>query len=147
MIDMNCKQWMSFWCVGGGMVMAMNWSSKFNFQVNIFILQWNCRIRTYRTISAAHAKSDDRVLENIQADFQNSDLTLPLTDHTIIRSVISPCKTVITGNKTEIDSIISGTYYHPDLIPHIACWFQQILPVVIFLKCLKKQVANLCLQK
>ena len=47
--------------------------------------------------------------ENMQATFDDSDLTLPFTDHTIIRSVISPSKKVNTDNKTEIDSIISGT--------------------------------------
>ena len=31
-------------------------------------------------------------------------------------------KTIFTGKRTEVDCIISGTYCHPDLIPHIACW-------------------------
>ena len=47
---------------------------------------------------------------------------IQITDAGIPASVVSPYKNVNTGNKTEIDCIISGTYCHPDLIPHIACW-------------------------
>ena len=32
------------------------------------------------------------------------------------------CKTILTDNRTEEDKLISGTYCHPLLIPHIACW-------------------------
>ena len=31
-------------------------------------------------------------------------------------------KLVKTFNQTEIEKVISGTYYHPLIIPHIACW-------------------------
>src|SRR3977135_3550825 len=33
-----------------------------------------------------------------------------------------PCKIILTANYTDADRLISGTYCHPDLIPHIACW-------------------------
>ena len=33
-----------------------------------------------------------------------------------------PCKSVQTLNETEVDRLKSGTYCHPLLIPHIACW-------------------------
>jgi hypothetical protein len=32
------------------------------------------------------------------------------------------CKYITTSNQTEEDRLISGTYVHPLLIPHIACW-------------------------
>src|SRR3977135_2820808 len=41
---------------------------------------------------------------------ENSNLPLENTDARIIGSVISSCKKINTGNKTEIDCIISGTY-------------------------------------
>ena len=31
-------------------------------------------------------------------------------------------KKIVTFNQTEEDKLISGTYVHVDLIPHIACW-------------------------
>src|SRR3977135_2208740 len=34
----------------------------------------------------------------------------------------SPCKSVQTHNDTEVERVKSGTYCHPLLIPHIACW-------------------------
>ena len=34
----------------------------------------------------------------------------------------SACKHVQTRNRSDEDQLISGTYCHPDLIPHIACW-------------------------
>src|SRR3977135_1727995 len=48
--------------------------------------------------------------------------TLEDTDRQMWRSVTPPCKTVNTDNKTEVDCLISGTYCHQLLIPHIACW-------------------------
>src|SRR3977135_393397 len=62
---------------------------------------------------------------------QSVILPLENTDPRIIGSVISPCKKVNTGNKTEIDCIISGTYYHPDLIPHIACWISPNFALLV----------------
>ena len=31
-------------------------------------------------------------------------------------------KVVRTANQTDIEKSVSGTYYHPLIIPHIACW-------------------------
>ena len=76
-------------------------------------------MRTYRAIPAAHTKSDDRVLENTQADFQNSDLTLSLSNPHIWGLV---CKRIQTENLSDEERLISGTYSHPLLIPHIARW-------------------------
>lgn len=32
------------------------------------------------------------------------------------------CKTILTENRTGEDKLVNGTYCHPLLIPHIACW-------------------------
>lgn len=43
-----------------------------------------------------------------------------LIDHCPITGTV--CKQVLTANQTEEDKQIAGTYCHPLLIPHIACW-------------------------
>ena len=62
------------------------------------------------------------VLDNTPLDLTNSDFALRDTETGITVSVSSPCISIMTSNKTMTDCIISGTYYHPLLIPHIACW-------------------------
>jgi KilA-N domain len=52
----------------------------------------------------------------------NSDLTLEKTEAQICASVIPPCISINTGNKTDVEQLISGTYAHPLLIPSIAGW-------------------------
>src|SRR3977135_2650885 len=46
--------------------------------------------------------------------------TLEDTDRQMWRPVTPPCIPVVTSNTTEVDCLISGTYCHPPLIPHIA---------------------------
>src|SRR3981189_3923349 len=58
-------------------------------------------------------------LENIYA---TSASTLQDTNRQIWRLVSPPCICVKTGNITPTEQLISGTYCHPDLVPHIACW-------------------------
>ena len=60
--------------------------------------------------------------ENKHTQIEELDFALLDTNLQIRWLVISPCKTVCTAKKTEIDKQISGTYCHPYLIPHIACW-------------------------
>jgi hypothetical protein len=43
-----------------------------------------------------------------------------LADHCPITGHV--CKQVLTANQTDEDKQIAGTYCHPLLIPHIACW-------------------------
>jgi len=76
-------------------------------------------MRTYRTIPAAHTKSGDRVLENTQVDFQNSDLALQISNVRIITLQNLACIQVQTRNRSDEEQLISGTYCHPLLIPHI----------------------------
>ena len=61
-------------------------------------------------------------LQNSQ--YPSEDSYLPLQDHR--RAYLHPGDLaiikVLTSQKTEIDNLISGTYCHPSLIPHIACW-------------------------
>ena len=37
-------------------------------------------------------------------------------------NTVSVCKCITTENITAEDKLISGTYCHPLLVPHIACW-------------------------
>jgi hypothetical protein len=43
----------------------------------------------------------------------------------------SPCNFIQTKNETDDDKLISGTYCHPDLIPHIACWISPDLALKV----------------
>ena len=42
-----------------------------------------------------------------------------------------PCKLILNDSKTDVDRIISGTYCHPLLIPHIACWVSPIFALQV----------------
>jgi KilA-N domain/Protein of unknown function (DUF3627) len=61
-------------------------------------------------------------LENTQSNFQNSDCILQNRGGRILPPLPPPCKYIGTENRTDVERLISGTYCHPDLIPHIACW-------------------------
>ena len=52
----------------------------------------------------------------------NSDLTLEDLPPKILGDRSLVCKTVLPDNTTDVGNIISGTYVHSLLIPHIACW-------------------------
>src|SRR3981189_288275 len=58
-------------------------------------------------------------LENTQV---TSASTLEDANHQIWRLASPPCIFVKTDNNTPTDQLKSGTYCHPVLIPHIACW-------------------------
>ena len=61
-------------------------------------------------------------LENTHGSSENSDLTLQNGNVRIITLPSPPCKIVHNLNQTDSERVISGTYCHPLLIPHIACW-------------------------
>ena len=52
----------------------------------------------------------------------NSDLTLEDLPPKILGDRSLVCKTVVPDNTIDVGNIISGTYVHSLLIPHIACW-------------------------
>jgi hypothetical protein len=54
-----------------------------------------------------------------------------ITNPGILGLVISPCKIIHNAKKTDVEKLISGTYYHPLLIPHIACWVSVNFAVMI----------------
>src|SRR3981189_1367012 len=58
-------------------------------------------------------------LKNTQV---TSASTLEDANHQIWRLASPPCIFVKTDNNTPTDQLKSGTYCHPVLIPHIACW-------------------------
>ena len=62
------------------------------------------------------------VLENMQASSMSHNLTLEDLSRRIIGDRSFACKKVNPSKTSVEDRIISGTYCHPDLIPHIACW-------------------------
>src|SRR2546428_5647193 len=74
------------------------------------------------------SKQLKQVLENhLKENYMAVDYTphnsLTLGDTSIgIPSEV--CKYVQTENKTEVDCLISGTYCHPLLVPHIASWIR-----------------------
>src|SRR3981189_3125314 len=55
----------------------------------------------------------------------NEGKAVQISSHGIPGEENSVFKTMITQNRNDVATLISGTYCHPDLIPHIACW---ILP-------------------
>src|SRR5271156_4815877 len=61
-------------------------------------------------------------LENTHNTFLCSNLTLLDGNVHICSEPSPPCKFIQTMNSTEVERLISGTYCHPLLIPHIACW-------------------------
>src|SRR3981189_3413734 len=64
----------------------------------------------------------DMVLENMQASSMSHNLTLEDLSRRIIGDRSFACKKVNPSKTSVEDRIISGTYCHPDLIHHIACW-------------------------
>ena len=62
------------------------------------------------------------ILLQKQLELQNSNVILPDGDQQICGLPSSTSISVKTGNNTPTDQVISGTYCHPDLIPHIAFW-------------------------
>ena len=57
--------------------------------------------------------------ENLQA----TDVSEMLNDNELKKEVVYPTiKIVHNFNQTDWSVLISGTYCHPFLIPHIACW-------------------------
>ena len=68
------------------------------------------------------ALENQLALSITQDNFQNSNLTLGDLSEQICADRSFTCKKVNPSNATEMDHLISGTYCHPSLIPHIACW-------------------------
>ena len=66
-----------------------------------------------------------QALENklaLENTHDTSDSTLRDGNDQIWALPSPPCKSVQTHNDTDVERIKSGTYCHPLLIPHIACW-------------------------
>src|SRR6202021_213067 len=59
------------------------------------------------------------VMENTHGTIPKSNLALQDSNVQICTKVCIPTQ---TENIAAEDKLISGTYCHPDLIPHIACW-------------------------
>ena len=66
-----------------------------------------------------HALENKLALENTHA---TSTSMLRDSSEQICSELSPPCKFIQTSNLTEVECIKSGTYCHPLLIPHIACW-------------------------
>src|SRR5271156_2542762 len=72
--------------------------------------------------------NDTKVLENIQPTLPN---TLGDGNHQKRRLPSPPCKIIQTMNQTEVECIISGTYCHPLLIPHIGSWISAEFAIMV----------------
>ncbi len=66
---------------------------------------------------------NSRTLGNTPGD--SSSTAYPMLFYTDPEISGSLCKSITTRNISSEDKLISGTYYHPDLIPYIACWMLE----------------------
>ena len=71
------------------------------------------------------------ILLQKQLEKQNSNLVLGDANQQIFGLAPSACISMKTGNNSPADQVISGTYCHPDLIPHIACWISHDFAILI----------------
>jgi hypothetical protein len=71
------------------------------------------------------------VLENSQDSLQDSNLPLGDLSAQICADRSFACKTIAPANCSEVDRLISGTYCHPLLIPHIACWISPTFAIMV----------------
>ena len=69
--------------------------------------------------------NNTKVLENVQPNLPN---TLGDTIPQIWGMV---CKSITTEKKSDIDKLISGTYCHPLLIPHIGSWISADFAIMV----------------
>jgi KilA-N domain len=76
---------------------------------------WKCNATSLRLM---HAVEDEISMKSTNFTHHTSDLSLK---NTVAVNLETVCKTITTSNQTEEDKLISGTYCHPLLIPHIAC--------------------------
>jgi len=70
-------------------------------------------------------------LENTQPSFENFENALRDGLPQICGSPSPQCFKVVLGGYEEVDRIISGTYCHPLLIPHIGCWISANFAVMV----------------
>ena len=71
------------------------------------------------------------ILLQKQLELQNANLTLGDANRQICGLAPSACISIKTGNNSPADQVISRTYCHPDLIPHIACWISHDFAILI----------------
>jgi KilA-N domain/Protein of unknown function (DUF3627) len=76
-----------------------------------------------------HEVELDVGIENSHGDISNSDN--PMQIHTEARILASVCKSITTANITPEDKLISGTYCHRLLIPHIGSWVSAKFAVMV----------------
>src|SRR5271156_2915334 len=71
------------------------------------------------------------VLVNIQPSFQSLENTLGDGPEQICARPSVTCKIVEFGGYGKVERIISGTYCHPKLIPHIASWVSVDFAIMV----------------
>ena len=77
------------------------------------------------------ALEQDMALQNTQDNSKISNFTLADGLEHICSTPSPTCIKFIESNRTETDRLISGTYCHPLLIPHIACWVSPIFALQV----------------
>src|SRR3977135_1932241 len=75
-----------------------------------------------------HALENKLALENTQG---TSASTLLDASEQICSEASPPCIYIKTDNNTPIEQLKAGTYYHPLLIPHIACWVSHDFALLV----------------
>src|SRR5436190_13316626 len=70
-------------------------------------------------------------LQNTQHNSKITNFTLADGLEHICSTPSPTCIKFFESNLTETDRIISGTYCHPLLIPHIACWVSPIFALQV----------------
>jgi hypothetical protein len=72
----------------------------------------------------AQNKNSQNLIQIIESDISSGKGVLAVEDTSagIPAEASLTCIFIQTSNTTPIQQKISGTYVHPDLIPHIACW-------------------------
>jgi KilA-N domain/Protein of unknown function (DUF3627) len=84
---------------------------------------WKRNVSSQELIRACESQmKKDMVLENMHPNNENLTSTLGDLLERICTDRFFACKKVAPSNFMEVDRLISGTYCHPELIPHIACW-------------------------
>lgn len=68
-----------------------------------------------------------RLMHELEDEIHRALEFIPYTTEETLQNTISVnletvCKSIVTANQTSEDKLISGTYCHPLLIPHIASW-------------------------
>src|SRR3981189_2800608 len=76
-------------------------------------------------------KTSQAFTHALEKMIDNEGKAVQISSHGIPGEENSVFKTMITQNRNDVATLISGTYCHPDLIPHIACWISPEFALMV----------------